>query len=127
MIEIFPFSLTGFITAFSVKIYFLIKKINYKVKISLYYHPYKSHFPTTYFIIKSRGLTYENMHAYLKDIRERSQQARIIIIGSDINYHELFQKHYRVFGVIDTSENKSWKYLKEQVFFYLDGIYSRMN
>lgn len=123
MIEIFPYSLTSLYTAFIIKIYLIIKKKHNKVKLTLHYHPYKSHFPTTYFIIKSRGLTYENMHTYLKDIRERSQQARIIIVGSDINYHELFQKHYRVFGVIDTSENKSWKYLKEQVFFYLDGIY----
>lgn len=123
MIEIFPYTMTNLITAFIVKTYFFLNKRQYKIKISTHYYPYKDYFPTTYFIIKSKQLTYEKMHFYLKDIRERSQLANIILIGSDIDYEELFSNHYRIFGVIDTSDNKSWKYLKEQIYFYLDGIF----
>lgn len=76
-----------------------------------------------YFIIKSIFLTPEKMYAYLEDIRSRSDLATIIIIGSHINYDELFKNHYRVFGVIDTTENKSLAFIRDQVHFYLDALY----
>lgn len=80
------------------------------------------HKPNIYFIIKSGLLTSEKMNQFLKDIRKRSQQANIIIIGSHINYEELYQNHYRVYGVIDTTTNKSLSYIKNQIIFYLDGL-----
>lgn len=76
-----------------------------------------------YFIIKSIFLTPEKMYAYLEDIRSRSDLATIIIIGSHINYDELFKNHYRVFGVIDITENKSLASIRDQVHFYLDALY----
>ncbi|HEP1431652.1 TPA: hypothetical protein VH926_000781 [Streptococcus pyogenes] len=63
------------------------------------------------------------MYAYLEHIRSQSDLATIIIIGSHINYDELFKNHYRVFGVIDTTENKSLAFIRDQVHFYLDALY----
>ncbi|HEM5042836.1 TPA: hypothetical protein U1261_000558 [Streptococcus suis] len=63
------------------------------------------------------------MHFFLRDIRQRSELANIIIIGKDIDYEELFRNHYRVFGVIDTSENQSFGYICKEIFHYLDALY----
>ncbi|MDQ8820140.1 hypothetical protein RFF58_03585 [Streptococcus ruminantium] len=124
MIEIFPNSLTSIFVTTVIKAYFLIKNIRKKSKLSLYYHPYKSDVPTTYFIIKSRLLTSDQLAFYLQDIRAHSDLANIIIIGSPINYEELFKDHYRAFGLIDTTENNSLKIIQKQIHFYLDGLYS---
>ncbi|BDD40899.1 hypothetical protein GUT184_11630 [Streptococcus ruminantium] len=121
MIEIFPNSLTSIFVTTVIKAYFLIKNIRKKSKLSLYYHPYKSDVPTTYFIIKSKLLTSDQMAFYLQDIRAHSDLANIIIIGSHI---ELFKDYYRAFGVIDTTENNSLKIIQKQIHFYLDGLYS---
>ena len=53
----------------------------------------------------------------------QSELANIIIIGSDIDYGRLFKNHYRVFGVIDTSEDKSLKSIKKQLDAYLHTLY----
>lgn len=63
------------------------------------------------------------MYAYLKEIRFRSNFANIIIVGEHIDYEELFKNHYRVFAVIDTTNNKSLTFIRDQVHFYLDGLY----
>ena len=63
------------------------------------------------------------MHFYLQNIREQSELANIIIIGSDIDYEGLFKNYYRVFGVIDTSEDKSLKSIKKQLDAYLHTLY----
>lgn len=124
MIEIFPYSLTSLLTALFVHLYLLsIKQWRY-IKVALHYFPYKSYRPTTFFIIKSRFLTSKQMHTYLKDIREWSYHAQIIIVGKNINYEELFKNQYRIFGVIDTTANHSWGFLQEQIRFYLNPIYS---
>ncbi|GGE28942.1 hypothetical protein [Streptococcus himalayensis] len=127
MIEIFPNSLISFFIALITKIYLLSKRKYRDIKISLYYHPYKSHIPTTYFIIKSMFLSANQLNLYLQDIRAHSELANIIIIGSHINYEELFRNHYRVFGVIDTTENKSLKFIRNQIHFYLDSLYGSKN
>lgn len=123
MIEIFPNSLISFFIAFITKIYLLSKTKYRDIKISLYYHPYKSHVPTTYFIIKSIFLSANQLNFYLQDIRTRSELANIIIIGSHIDYEELYRNHYRVFGVIDTTETKSIKFIRNQIHLYLDSLY----
>lgn len=123
MIEIFPISIFGLFIAILTKIFFLGKKIGYKVKMTFHYHHFKSHIPTTYFIIKTKRLTDEKMYFYLQDIRMQSELANIIIIGSDIDYGRLFKNHYRVFGVIDTSEDKSLKSIKKQLDAYLHTLY----
>lgn len=121
-IQILHHSLLGYILSLYLNYYFKKnitkktkilqrQKINYKLKSSVY------------FIIKSRFLKSENMYSYLRDIRSRSDLATIIIIGSHINYDELFKNHYRVFGVIDTTENKSLAFIRDQVHFYLDALY----
>lgn len=123
MIEIFPISWLSIVLIAIVKYYLILHNINKQIKLIFYYQPYKSHSPTVYFIIKSIFLTPEKMYAYLEDIRSRSDLATIIIIGSHINYDELFKNHYRVFGVIDTTENKSLASIRDQVHFYLDALY----
>ena len=90
MIEIFPISIFGLFIAILTKIFFLGKKIGYKVKMTFHYHHFKSHIPTTYFIIKTKRLTDEKMYFYLQDIRMQSELANIIIIGSNIDYGGLF-------------------------------------
>ena len=125
MIEIFPISIFSLFIALLTKIFFLGKKLGYRVKMTFHYHHFKSHIPTTYFIIKTKRLTDEKMHFYLKDIREQSELANIIIIGSNIDYGGLFKNYYRVFGVIDTSEDKSLKSIKKQLDAYLQTLYVR--
>ena len=63
------------------------------------------------------------MKLYLKSIQFRSNKAKVIIIGSQIDYDELYRNHYSVFGVIDITNNRSLKYIKEKIHFYLDGLY----
>lgn len=123
MIEIFPISWLSIVMIAIVKYYLILHNINKQIKLIFYYRPYKSHSPTVYFIIKSRFLKSEKMYSYLRDIRSRSDLATIIIIGSHINYDELFKNHYRVFGVIDTTEDKSLAFIRDQVHFYLDALY----
>lgn len=127
MIQIFPNSLTSIIVSLIINHYLLFKSARNEIKISLRYSYYKDHSPTTYFIIKSRFLTSEQMYAYLKDIRKYSELDNIIILGSHIEYEEIFKNHYRVFGVIDTTDNKSLKFIRDQIQFYLDALYDLEN
>lgn len=124
MISILPNSLMSVVTMLMVRLYLLKNQQILKIKVILGYYPCKTFAPSTYFIIKSRFLTAEQMHSYLKDIRQRSQLATIIIIGKDINYEELFKNHYRVFGVIDTSDKFSLRDIRKQINDCLDAIYS---
>lgn len=121
-IQILHYSLFGYILSLYLKYYFLKKtfkntkilqgyKINYKYKSS------------TYFIIKSGFLTSKKMKLYLKSIQFSSKKSEVIIIGSQIDYDELYRNHYSVFGVIDITNNKSLKYIKEKIHFYLEEIY----
>lgn len=121
-IQILHSSLFGYILSLYLKYYFLKKivkntkilqghKINYKYKSSIY------------FIIKSGFLTSEKMNLYLKSIQFYSKKSEIIIIGSQIDYDELYRNHYRVFGVIDITNDKSLTFIKDKVHFYLDGLY----
>ena len=121
-IQILHSSLFGYILSLYLKYYFLKKtfkntkilqgyKINYKYKSS------------TYFIIKSGFLTSKKMKLYLKSIQFSSKKSEVIIIGSQIDYDELYRNHYSVFGVIDITNNKSLKYIKEKIHFYLEEIY----
>ena len=121
-IQILHYSLFGYILSLYLKYYFLKKtfkntkillghKINYKYKYS------------TYFIIKSGALTSKKMKLYLKSIQFSSKKSEVIIIGSQIDYDELYRNHYSVFGVIDITNNKSLKYIKEKIHFYLEEIY----
>lgn len=121
-IQILHYSLFGYILSLYLKYYFLKKtfkntknlqghKINYKYKSS------------TYFIIKSGSLTSKKMKLYLKSIQFSSKKSEVIIIGSQIDYDELYRNHYSVFGVIDITNNKSLKYIKEKIHFYLEEIY----
>lgn len=120
--QILHYSLFGYILSLYLKYYFFKKtfkntkilqgnKINYKYKSS------------TYFIIKSGSLTSKKMKLYLKSIQFRSKKSEVIIIGSQIDYDELYRNHYSVFGVIDITKNKSLKYIKEKIHFYLEEIY----
>ena len=121
-IQILHYSLFGYILSLYLKYYFLKKtfkntkilqghKINYKYKSS------------TYFIIKSGSLTSKKMKLYLKSIQFSSKKSEVIIIGSQIDYDELYRNHYNVFGVIDITNNKSLKYIKEKIHFYFEEIY----
>ena len=123
-IQILHYSLFGYILSLYLKYYFFKKiktfkntkilqghKINYKYKSS------------TYFIIKSRSLTSKKMKLYLKSIQFHSKKSEVIIIGSQIDYDELYRNHYSVFGVIDITNNKSLKYIKEKIHFYLEELY----
>ena len=121
-IQILHYSLFGYILSLYLKYYFLKKtfkntkilqghKINYKYKSS------------TYFIIKPGSLTSQKMKLYLKSIQFSSKKSEVIIIGSQIDYDELYRNHYSVFGVIDITNNKSLKYIKEKIHFYLEEIY----
>ncbi|WP_238600805.1 hypothetical protein [Streptococcus suis] len=123
MIEIFPCSITSYLTSFIIHLFLIARKQWFAVKTKLGYEPYNSWKPTTYFIVKSRALSSEKMHFFLRDIRQRSELANIIIIGKDIDYEELFRNHYRVFGVIDTSEDQSFGYIRKEIFHYLDALY----
>ena len=120
--QILHYSLFGYILSLYLKYYFFKKtfkntkilqgnKINYKYKSS------------TYFIIKSGSLTSKKMKLYLKSIQFSSKKSEVIIIGSQIDYDELYRNHYSVFGVIDITNNKSLKYIKEKIHFYLEEIY----
>ena len=121
-IQILHYSLFGYILSLYLKYYFFKKtfkntkilqgnKINYKYKSS------------TYFIIKSRSLTSKKMKLYLKSIQFHSKKSKVIIIGSQIDYDELYRNHFSVFGVIDITNNKSLKYIKEKIHFFLDSLY----
>ena len=123
MIEIFPHSPLSIFVAIVIKDYLISHQIYSKIKLSFSYYPYKYNSPTTYFIIKSKFLTSEKMNGYLQDIRTYSELATIIIIGDNINYADLLKNHYRIFGVIDTTENKSLTFIRNQIHFYLDGLY----
>ncbi|OUI75509.1 hypothetical protein B7R60_01160 [Streptococcus pyogenes] len=46
-----------------------------------------------------------------------------IIIGDNINYEKICKNHYLVFGVIDTTANKSLRSIKKQVYSCLDDLY----
>lgn len=121
-IQILHYSLFGYILSLYLKYYFFNKTFkNAKIlqghKIN---HKYKS---STYFIIKSRSLTSKKMKLYLKSIQFSSKKSEVIIIGSQIDYDELYRNHYSVFGVIDITNNKSLKYIKEKIHFYLEEIY----
>ena len=120
--QILHYSLFGYILSLYLKYYFFKKtfkntkilqgnKINYKYKSS------------TYFIIKSGSLTSKKMKLYLKSIQFSSKKSEVIIIGSQIDYDELYRNHYSVFGVIDITNNKSLKYIKEKIHFYLEELY----
>ena len=122
VIQILHYSLFSYILSLYLKYYFFKKtfkntkilqghKINYKYKSS------------TYFIIKSGSLTSKKMKLYLKSIQFSSKKSEVIIIGSQIDYDELYRNHYSVFGVIDITNNKSLKYIKEKIHFYLEEIY----
>lgn len=124
MIEIFPNSLLSLFVALIVKMYLLSKKCHKKIKVTLSYNPYNSHIPITYFIIKSHFLSNDQMNSFLVDIRQRSHLVNIIIIGSQINYEELFKNHYQILGVIDITQDKSWNSIKKQIYFYLDYLYN---
>ena len=63
------------------------------------------------------------MKLYLKSIQFSSKKSEVIIIGSQIDYDELYRNNYNVFGVIDITNNKSLKYIKEKIHFYLEEIY----
>ena len=123
MIKIFPHSLLSIFVSLVIQHYLFISQPHSKIKLSFSYYPYKSYIPTTYFIIKSNFLTSEQVTFFLEDIRRHSQLANIILIGSNIDYEELYRNHYRVFGVIDTTENKSLTFIRDQIHFYLDGLY----
>ena len=121
-IQILHSSLFGYILSLYLKYYFLKKivkntkilqghKINYKYKSSIY------------FIIKSGFLTSEKMNLYLKSIQFHSKKSKVIIIGSQIDYDELYRNHYSVFGVIDITNNKSLRYIKDKIHFYLEELY----
>lgn len=121
-IQILHYSLFGYILSLYLKYYFFKKtfkntkilrghKINYKYKSS------------TYFIIKSRSLTSKKMKLYLKSIQFHSKKSKVIIIGSQIDYDELYRNHYSVFGVIDITNNKSLRYIKDKIHFYLEELY----
>ncbi|MBF0818203.1 hypothetical protein IR145_13375 [Streptococcus danieliae] len=71
-------------------------------------------------------MTSDQLHLYLQDIRRHSERANIIIIGHPIDYEALFKHHYRVFGIIDTTKNKSLRFIKSQIHFYLDGLYGTL-
>jgi len=121
-IQILHYSLFGYILSLYLKYYFFNKTFkNTKIlqghKINL---KYKS---STYFIIKSRSLTSKKMKLYLKSIQFSSKKSEVIIIGSQIDYDELYRNHYSVFGVIDITNNKSLKYIKEKIHFYLEELY----
>lgn len=121
-IQILHSSLFGYILSLYLKYYFL-KKIVKNTKILQGHkinHKYKS---STYFIIKSRSLTSKKMKLYLKSIQFSSKKSEVIIIGSQIDYDELYRNHYSVFGVIDITNNKSLKYIKEKIHFYLEELY----
>lgn len=60
---------------------------------------------------------------YLKSVQSSSKKSEAIIIGSQIDYDELYRNHYSVFGVIDITNNKSLKYIKEKIHFYLEELY----
>ena len=122
--QILHYSLFGYILSLYLKYYFFKKiktfkntkilqghKINYKYKSS------------TYFIIKSRSLTSKKMKLYLKSIQFHSKKSEVIIIGSQIDYDELYRNHFSVFGVIDITNNKSLKYIKYKIHFYLEELY----
>lgn len=123
MIKILSYSPLSIFVAVIIKSYLISHRIYSKVKLSFSHYPYRYDNTTTYFIIKSQFLTSEQMNACLQDIRTHTELANIIIIGKDINYEELFKNHYRVFGVIDTTNSKSLTFIKDQVQFYLDGLY----
>ncbi|CAM3414599.1 hypothetical protein STPL106120_08330 [Streptococcus pluranimalium] len=127
MIKIFPHSLLSIFVSLVIQHYLVISQLHSKIKLSFSYYPYKSYIPTTYFIIKSNFLTSEQVTFFLQDIRRHSQLANIILIGSNIDYEELYRNHYRVFGVIDTTENKSLTFIRDQIHFYLDGLYGLKN
>ncbi|HFH9938699.1 TPA: hypothetical protein ACGOPI_000106 [Streptococcus suis] len=127
MIKIFPHSLLSIFVSLVIQHYLFISQLHSKIKLSFSYYPYKSYIPTTYFIIKSNFLTSEQVTFFLEDIRRHSQLANIILIGSNIDYEELYRNHYRVFGVIDTTENKSLTFIRDQIHFYLDGLYGFKN
>ncbi|HFR3265902.1 TPA: hypothetical protein ACHU3M_002068, partial [Streptococcus suis] len=71
----------------------------------------------------SSFLKSEQVDELLKEIRMRYVQSHIILIGSHINYEEIYKNHYRVFGVIDTTTNQSFKFIRDQIHFYLDELY----
>lgn len=121
MIIIFPFSLMSLIIALIVKYYLVINKR--KIKMSLNMHFNVSQQPTIYFIIKSAHLTSNKMYSYLDEIRNHSERANIIIIGSHIQYDDLFKNHYRIFDVIDMTKNKSLKNVSNKIRLQLDSIY----
>lgn len=59
----------------------------------------------------------------LKQSEKYDKRGKIVLIGEHIDYELLFRNHYLVFGVIDRTNDHSLKFLKQQIWFYLEGIY----
>lgn len=76
-----------------------------------------------YFIIKTPFLSEEALLRQVKKIREQSDRAHIIVIGKNLPYEMFFKHHCRIFGIVDTSQYHRLTSIKNQVHFYLEGIY----
>ncbi|MFX3948123.1 hypothetical protein ACJBW9_01225 [Streptococcus suis] len=109
IIQILHRSLLGYVLSIYIKYY--LKKYLFKIKIVSGKHLKYKYRVHTYFIIKSSFLKSEQVDELLKEIRMRYVQSHIILIGSHINYEEIYKNHYRVFGVIDTTTNQSFKFI----------------
>lgn len=60
----------------------------------------------------------------LKKIREQSDLGHIIVIGKNLPYEMFFQYPFHIFGIVDISQNTSLNYIRDQVHFYLEGLYA---
>lgn len=122
MIQIFPFSFTSLYVAILVKFHLIKNKIYLRINLTQRFVPFKTHKLTIYFIIKKKFLKSDKLNFYLSDLRAHSDNAKIIIIGENIDYEELYKKHYHVFGIVDRTHKHSLNYLRKEIQFYLDGL-----
>ena len=123
MIQIQPYSFISSIFLYFTALYLRTIHQFFKIKLRLTHPAQRTFRPTTYFVVQSKFFSFEDATKRIETIRKYDKMGKIILIGEHIDYELLFRNHYLVFGVIDRTNDHSLKFLKEQIWFYLAGIY----
>lgn len=126
MIQIYYFSLKGLLTSYFIACYLHSLHLLRRVKLRFFLTRHYRYRSSIYFIIYPSFLKRpeKQVYAAIERIRKTDTYGHIILIGKHIDYEHLFRHHYRIYGVIDQTENPSWSYLKRQISYYLEGCFN---
>lgn len=123
MIQIQPYSFISSISLYFTALYLRTIHQFFKIKLRLTHPAQRTFRPTTYFVVQSKFFSFKDATKRIETIRKYDKRGKIVLIGEHIDYELLFRNHYLVFGVIDRTNDHSLKFLKQQIWFYLEEIY----